>query len=146
MTAPADAGTKTLRHLLEDAEAAIQTYRHPDIDEAQARLNDVLEAAGLGSTGSDEITYLRVGDKEVSVGTRYSVRSCEQHDSFELPIPIIDASDPVAAGKLWGLQRKRDKAVNEVESAERSLAHRREELAKVEAALRLLISDQGVNQ
>lgn len=123
---------KPLRQLFEEAETAVEMYKHPDIAEAQDRLNEILIAAGLGSTGGDEITHWCFDGNTLNVGTRYSVCSCEQDDSFNLPVKIIDAADPLTVATLWGLQKKRDKAYHEVKSAKRTLAYRRTELVKLE--------------
>ena len=126
---------KSLRDVLEDAESAIDTYRHPDLSEAQPRLNEILVAAGLGDTGSDRITKLRVGAKSVYVETAYSVRGCMCDDSFEFPVELIDTDDPPRAAARWGLERKRAEAVREVAQAKRVLAGWETELAGIEAKL-----------
>lgn len=125
----------SLRGLLEAAEGDLDTYRHPDVSEAQRRLNEVLEAAGLGSTGTDRITRLRVGPREVFVRTEYSVRSCICDDEYEFPVGIIDEPDPVAAARRWGLERRRKEAVGKLEEARRALAHWESELAGIEEKL-----------
>ncbi len=125
----------SLRDLLEAAEGDLDTYRHPDVSEAQRRLNEVLEAAGLGSTGTDRITRLRVGPREVFVRAEYSVRSCVSDNEYEFPVTILDAPDPVAAARRWGLERRRGEAVAKVAEAKRAKERWEAELAGIEAAL-----------
>lgn len=122
------AGGGELRALLDQAESAIRTYKHPGIDEACERLDAILQAANLGGIDADEVTYLRIGRQTVSIGTTYSVRSCTQHRDFEFPTWIIDAVDPVAAARRWGLEERRRKAESEVREAEAILARRRAQL------------------
>jgi len=92
---------RTLREILEDAEARISQYKHPNIDEAKDRLNDLLVEAGLGNISHDTIEYLSIGQEKVYLLTRYSIRSCEQEDRFEFPTSVIDAQDPIAAIKSF---------------------------------------------
>ncbi len=106
---------KTLRQLLDEAESAISIYKHPDLDELRPRLNEVLGAAGLGTTGSDHITaiYEHTGQGGYfEIRTEYSVRCCAQSDTFCLPKSIVDAADPVQAARAW----KHDKTVSDAEA------------------------------
>lgn len=121
--------TTKLRALLEQAESDIDTYRHPNIAEAQSELNRVLSAAGLGSTGEDTITGITIGREYVFITTKYSVRSCEQSDSFELPIHLVDAEDPIQAALTWSIQEDVRKANNEVAEAEAALAQAKDRRA-----------------
>lgn len=106
---------KTLRQLLDEAQSAISIYKHPDLDELRPRLNEVLDATGLGTTGRDHITDI---DEHTGNGgyfairTEYSVRSCAKSDTFYLPKSIVDAADPVQAARAW----KHDKTVREAEA------------------------------
>lgn len=111
----ADTTTKTLRQLLDEASSSISIYKNPNIDEAQERLNEVLEAAGLGSTGRDHIAAI---DECIGMGgyfeirTEWSARCCAQTSEYRLPTSIVDAQDPVQAARSW----KHTKALREAEA------------------------------
>ena len=125
----------SIRELFEHASHAVDTYKSPDISEARERLNEILIAAGLGSTGSDNITRWNMYRGEVEVGTRYSVRSCAQEDRYTFPQTILDAPDPIAAARKWGLERKRDKAAQELKEAETIFDSRKARLQKIRSEL-----------
>lgn len=125
----------TLRQLIDGAAAAIRTYKHPDISECRERLDEILTAAGLGSIGSDHLTYLTLSHGTVTINTEYSVRGCEQSDEYEFPDFIIDAADPVKAATLWGAEQRTKKAKHEVDVARRALSLSESALAKAEAEL-----------
>lgn len=127
--------TSHLRDLIANAENAIDTYRYPDVDECQERLNELLVAAGLGSIERDRLAYISIKSGKVLIRTEYSVRGCEQSDDYEFPEAIIDAANPVYAATLWGLSRRESAARYELEEARRILAHREKEHAKALAAL-----------
>lgn len=115
---------KTLRELLDEAASAISIYRNPDIDEARERLNEVLKAAGLGSTRGEHIAaideYSGMGGY-FEIRTEWSARGCAQTSEYRLPKSIVDAADPLATAKAW----RRDKAISEA----------REEVTRCGAAL-----------
>jgi len=128
---------RTLREILEHAEEQIDTYRHPDIDEASDWLDRLLQAGKLGGIGSDRISYLHVGREAVSIRTSYTVRSCAQSDDYEFPVSIIDAPDPIAAMTKWSNERQLAKLRSEVEQTKRSYEAALKRLSDKEAELAL---------
>lgn len=125
-----------LRKLIEDAAAAIATYKHPDTSECRKRLDKVITASGLGSIGNDALTDVAFSGGKVVIETAYSVLGCEQSDRYEFPESIIDAAHPVKAAALWGLERRVKKAEREVKAARNTLSNCEAELSKAETALR----------
>jgi hypothetical protein len=67
-------------------------------------LNAVLKAAGLGSTGNDQITYI-YEHKGIGgffeIRTEWSARNCAQTSEYRLPTSIVDAEDPLQAAFDW---------------------------------------------
>lgn len=121
--------SKTLRKSIEKAIKDIEKYKEPNISDVQNKLNEILKAANLGSTGCDNITYLYISnskqDKESSViiNTSYSVKSCDCSDRFEFPAFIIDSEDPVQSAKKWGLEKELTQLRQEVSAVERKLTY-----------------------
>ena len=127
--------TQNLRKLVEKAEHDIGYYRGPDISEAKDVLHAIISAAGLGGIADDEVTGLGIEDGMVEIATRYSVRGCEQTDSYAFPEFLLDAADPVAAARTWGLERRRMELVSKIDEAARHQAHYGKLLAEVDAEL-----------
>lgn len=125
----------SLRTLLETAERDLATYRNPNVSDAQKRLNELLAAAGLGGTGTDRITCLRVGPEKVFVRAEYSVRSCISDNEYEFPTSLMDEPDPLDSARRWGLERRRRKAVKRIEEARSELERWEAELMEIEGAL-----------
>lgn len=119
--------TKTLRQLLDEASSAISIYKNPDIDELRERLNPVLEAAGLGSTGRDHIAAI---DEYAGMGgyfeirTEWSARQCAQTSEYRLPVSIVDAADPLQTAAAWKeaqhIERLRDDFTTKHRAAEKA--------------------------
>ncbi len=129
MTAP------SLRSILEAAASDVETYRDPDIWEAQRRLSEVLVAAGLGSITSDRIADLQVTDKEVYVHVTWSAYSCDCDARHTFPASIIDAPDPLQAAARWKLGRERADIVGKLEEAKRLQRHWGSKLEEVDARI-----------
>ncbi len=132
---------KTLREIIEEASSAIDTYKHPQISEARDRLNGIIKAAGLGDIERESIDSISFHKDTVAIRTTYSVRSCQGNEEYIFPESILDAADPVAAAKRFGIQKKVDDAQEKVDEARRDLESLEEtrdealaELAKLDAA------------
>src|ERR1700693_1608057 len=109
----------TLRTLVDAAMQQIETYKHPDIGDAKERLNGVLVAAGLGDITKDYIESLNEYNGILYIETSWSARGCPNNSSYELPVSVIDAANPVEAAKAWGLDQRIISARNRLDSAER---------------------------
>jgi hypothetical protein len=122
---------RSFRDLLEEAASDVETYREPDISDVTDMIDEVLKAiGGVGWIGTDEVTSLHFsGSGDLTVTTSYSVRSCAQTDRFSIPSHVIDADDPIVAGKQFGKEgritvakRKMKSLREELKSAEKDLA------------------------
>lgn len=123
----------SLRAILDQAAADIDRFKHPDIDEAQQRLHELIKAAGLGGIDRDTISSLDIDSTTIRLTTEWSARGCMNSSDYELPVSILDATDPVQAAAVWGADRKIQEAQNKVKEAERNLGYAQEQLAKAQA-------------
>jgi hypothetical protein len=127
---------KDLRDLIEAAEVAISTYRRPNVGEAKERLSEVLRAAGMGGIGQfDSIDSISEEAGAFHIRTSYTVRGCEGGDNFELPSPIVDADDPLAAARKWGLEQQISATEDRVNNLRQGLEREEKKLAEMRSAL-----------
>jgi hypothetical protein len=104
----------TLKELINKAISDIDLYKHPDIDEAKARLDELLVAAGLGTIKGDYLSDLDMYNNKLHIRTEWSARGCANHSDYELPISILEAEDPIKAATVWGLQQKIDQETAQI--------------------------------
>lgn len=123
----------SLLDLLHKAASDLAIYRDPDVDEVKDRLSEVLEAAALSGIRRDQLVSLSLTDKTLEIETAWTVRGCENTSSYSLPMPIIEAKDPLAAAKLWAADKALNGAKTAVAQAEVRLAHAKETLAQRQA-------------
>lgn len=123
------------RQLFDDACSQISTYKHPDIDEAQKMLHEILMAAGLGGIQHDCIERLDEYDGTIYIDTSWSARNCAQTSSYRFPSRIIDSEDPLRAAKIWGLNKKIDDATIERNRYMSLVASYEKQIAEHKAAL-----------
>ncbi|WP_269581879.1 hypothetical protein [Roseibium sp. Sym1] len=123
-----DLSAKPFREVLEDAQAVIETYRDPEIDAAITAIDDVLKVMGNGQIGNDRVERINFERGAVRIHTSYSVRSCAMHDEYEIPSHVIDADDPVEAGRRYGKERRVADARNKVDDARKALKYAEEQL------------------
>lgn len=123
----------TLRELIEQAQADLDRYKHPDTTEVERRLDEILAAGKLGAISSDRLEGLSFYEGELCISTSYSVRGCSQSGEYYIPETVIDSADPIAAIKVWAKQQRVAAAQAEVRAAERALERRRADLVKAEA-------------
>lgn len=109
--------TKTkLRKLLEQAAAVFDdtTLSRPDFSELLGPLDEVLEAAGLGTVGDGTIDFIsddkaKEGDCDVlEPSFTIFVFDGDISDLISLPVSIVDAPDPLAAA--WAYAAKKNSA------------------------------------
>ena len=131
---------KSLRRIIEDAIQQIETFKNPDVTEAEGVLSDLIKAAGLGDIRGETLAYVSIRDGNVAVRTEYYSRggSCGEH--YDFPEAIIDAADPIATAKEWGLRRKVANLERERDEARSALAHYEERLATAQSALDAFLS------
>ena len=129
----------TLRQLIEEAQHQLDTYKHPNVDEVQDRLDAILKAGDAGGLKYDKITNLSYRNGFLEIATEYYVRSCYQNGEYRIPESVIDAADPIREMKLWAAKVKvkkaqdaYDRAKYEVVSCEKTLKQAKENLANVE--------------
>jgi hypothetical protein len=126
---------KDLRDLIEAADVAISTYRRPNVGEAKERLSELLEAAGMGGIGQfDSIDSISEEDGSFHIRTSYTIRGCEGGDSFELPSAIVDAEDPLAAARTWGLNQQISVTEDRVKNLRQGLEREEAKLTELRAA------------
>jgi len=91
----------TLRKLIEDAQHQLDTYKHPNVDKVQDRLDAILKAGNAGGLKYDKITSLSFYSGFLEIATEYEVRCCRQTGEYKIPESVIDADDPIREMKLW---------------------------------------------
>lgn len=101
------------RELIEDASSQLSTYRSPDIDEAEEFLDQLLKTTGLGSVKYEHIESIDIYGDEVHVETTWSARGCPSNSSYQFPVSLLDAENPLKAAKIWGLKKKIDEETSE---------------------------------
>lgn len=127
---PVIAAMKPLE-VIEEAISQINTYKHPNIDDAREIINAVSGAAGLGSPGGDHISSMEISGDFLRVRTEYSVRCCSMSDDFHIPVFLFEAEDPVLAAEKWAYDNELDNAKAKVLDLEKSLDYARNRLAEV---------------
>jgi hypothetical protein len=132
---------KTLRELIEQAEADLDRFKHPNVGEVQERLHEILMAGKVGGIAHDKLESLYFSRGELHIGTSYSVRSCSMRGEYDIPEAIIDAADPISEIKGWSAKKKVRKAEAEYKSALESVERRKKDLDEAKAALAAVRKD-----
>lgn len=122
---------KSFRDWLEEAASEVDTYRNPDISDVTAMIDEVLKAIGKqGWVGTDEVTSLSLSQSAgLTVTTSYSIRICDMEGRFTIPNHVIDADDPIAAGKQFGKEGRIKVAERKVKSLRNQLTSAEQDLA-----------------
>ena len=123
----------TLRQLVEQAQADLERYKHPDTTEAERRIDEILVAGKLGSIAHDHLEGLSFYKGNLCISTSYSVRGCSMSGDYKIPESVIDSADPIADIKVWAKAQQVAEAEREVRAAERALQWRKDALAKADA-------------
>ncbi len=126
---------RTLRELIEQAEADLDRFKHPNVTEVQEKLHEILMAGKVGGIAHDKLESLYFSHGELHIRTSYSVRSCSMRGEYDIPETIIDADDPVRAMKLWSARKKVADAQSEYDEAALTAKQRMEALIKADADL-----------
>lgn len=133
----------TLRELVEEAAQALDTYKHPNIDEAKSRLGELFKAAGRGSFEHVTITSIDLYGGTVAVAYEWSARCCAMSDRDEIPASFLDEPDPIKAATLWRLNCAVSKASSAVAGQQRALERANEVLTEAQAALSAYEAKEG---
>lgn len=123
----------TMREIIETAMEQLDTYKHPDVDEAKARIHELLVAAKLGGIDCDCLEKLSERSGNLRIETSWSARGCSNSSDYNLPSFIIDADDPVEAATLWGLDRQSAEATERIGAARVALQRAENGLSKIQA-------------
>jgi len=126
---------KTLRELINEATEAIETYKHPDVDEVQGKLHDILTAAKIGGINRDHLTSLDIYSDYLHIRTEWSARGCAQSSDYRIPMSIIDAEDPIKAATIYGINKRLTEAKNNLSSARASVERNEKQVAELNAEL-----------
>lgn len=131
---------KTLLDIFNEASDMVSMYRQPDLEEFKEAANKILSSANLGGLcGGDKVTSVDVGEETVCIEYEYSVRCCDQNDSYEFPTSILEAENPELAAKLWALNTAYSEARNKMNEASKELDRQKE---KVELLYKQIIEVQ----
>ena len=127
-----------IRCIIDAAIEQIETCRTPDIDEAQALINSILQAANLGTTGKNRIERMRFRSGFLDVRSCYAGQRCDMSRDFHIPVAIIDADDPIKAASRWAVEKELKEARNDAKHAEERLHLARERLQRATNAMHAL--------
>ena len=106
-----------LRQLIDNAISQLNIYKTPDIDECKSRLNEILKVSQLGGINYDKIEKMTENNQVLTIDTSWSARGCSNTSSYELPVSIIDAQDPLIAAKAWGWEKRINEAQSKLDDA-----------------------------
>jgi len=127
------------------ADEAVTTYRHPDIRDWIEAIDPVLAAAGEPCIGRDSVDSVNVSDGVLTITTSYSVMNCPDSSTVDLPVFILQASDPIQAAKRYKLEKAVAKAQSDLVDAQRLVASRTANLAQLEAELASVCATESAN-
>ncbi|QIG73780.1 hypothetical protein PP935_gp005 [Rhizobium phage RHph_N34] len=125
----------TLLELIEDAQYQIRTFRHPQIDEFEEKMSEILMAGERGSLKYDKVVSIDIHNDELVINTTYSVRCCEQTGEYKIPMKVIKSADPIYEMKLYSLNKAVKSADLETSRCIANLKRAEENSAKAQAAL-----------
>ena len=128
----------TLLALTQTAAAAVDTFRHPNIEDWRLAIDPVLEAAGEPGVGQDKVDSMVLSESELHIETSYVLRGCECSNRITLPLSILEASDPLRAAKQFRLQGAIADAKCDIKAAQDTLTLKTQTLEALEADLRSL--------
>lgn len=123
------------REIIDEAISQLATYRHPNTEEAEKLLSDILKAAGLGSLEHEHVDDISIYGGSVHIETSWSARGCGQNSSYSFPVSLLDAEDPLKAAKIWGLNEKISETESERDRYASYVASHNERIAKYKAEL-----------
>lgn len=103
-----------LLDLIETAQHQLEYYKRPDVDEVQERLDQILKAGGLSGISWDKLESLDIRNDTLYIRTSYEVRCCAQTGSFEIPMVVVMADDPISEMKKLAKEREFEKVRQEV--------------------------------
>jgi hypothetical protein len=119
--------TDSLRDVIDEASSHISAKAAPapTLSYAKARIHDILIAAGKPGIKDHVVVDLKQRKDTLEVRTEWGSRGFVHDEEIEIPLSVIDAEDPLAEARLWGI---RDRIAD---AAGRAKTHRRE-LAEAE--------------
>lgn len=111
----------TLYELTEEAINQFDYYKHPNIDEWEIKIDEVLSALHEPTIRGDKLESLYFTDDTLEIRTSYSVRCCECSNDMSVPISILQDSDPVKKANQFYWSKELEKAQRNVSSAKADL-------------------------
>jgi len=123
----------TLLELTLDAASKVDTYKNPDIADWADAIDPVLIALGAGSIGSDTVEDITVGETYVHITTSYSVRGCDDRNTIQVPIAILEAGNPVHSAKIYRIDDRIAKTNGAIAASRKAIAYAEESLAALYA-------------
>lgn len=133
----------TLQELIDKAINDIDEYRHPDVDDVQNRLHEILQAAKVGSINQDHLESLSIHNGMLYIRVTWTCRGCDQSADYEIPMAVIEAPDPVRAAAIWGSSNRLEEAKRNLRSAQASVERYAEALGKCQAEHDALVAQGG---
>lgn len=124
-----------LYELAVDAATAVETYKHPNLDEWVDAIDPILKALDAPPVWGDQVDYIQVTKESVCIGISYTVRQCHQTDTRTIPLSVLKSSDPIKAANLYRVNKALTKARIGLEFAHKKVAIYAEDISKLELEL-----------
>lgn len=98
----------TIEEIIDEAMDAVDTLKHPNLDDFLEKINPILEVFGQGKLlpydTIEKIYYLR-DELRISYSYSYSVRSCVNRDEKVIPTILLVDKDPLHLAKIRKLKK-----------------------------------------
>lgn len=119
--------TGSLRNLIDEASSHVKPAA-PDLSEARDRIHELLVAAGKPGISDHKLASIKYRSSVVEVRTEWGSRGFVHDEEVEIPLSVIDAADPVAEARLWGIRERLAAASARAREHARELAEAEDEL------------------
>lgn len=108
---------------------SMNTFKRPNIKEADSFLKNLIRASGHAVKDTDILEFLDIEDNSLYVTYSWSSRGCIQSETHTLPISFLSEEDPIYAAKCWGQQVLKEELLNKKHQKEKELKDIEQKLA-----------------
>lgn len=99
-------------NLVKEAITNMNTYKKPNILEADTFLKRLIKAAGLAIQDKDILECLDIEEDMLYVTYSWTSRGCVQSETHALPLNLVLAENPENAAETWGKEVKLQDLLN----------------------------------
>jgi hypothetical protein len=121
--------TDSLRNVIDEASSHIPAKAAaPELSEAKARIHEILIAAGKPGIKDHVLVDLKHRQNAIEIRSEWGSRGFVHDEEIEIPLSVIDAEDPLAEARLWGIRERIAEASARVKTHRRELAEAEDDL------------------